>query len=484
MSYRDRTDGGVHPYWPLGMFQVRLPFVHYRFEWPDYLQGLLMCAVDLAAIALMTELLGMPFEAALAVVILNGVLYLAHHLLGDPVVPGWITPAIPLLIAYVATFEEGEQRVFALIAFQLTLGVFAVALGVTGLATKVVRILPPALKAGIVMGAGLAAVITVFDEGGRFHTFPFTISIAVGLAFYLLFSRHFANMKATSRFWRRFGNLGILPIIALAIVIAPLFDEAPWPQIEWGLSNPDFGTLWSQYTVFGLGFPPLSMFLTAIPTVLATYIVLFGDVLQARALLDEADESRPDEKVIYDPSRAHAIFGGRNAVMSIIGPDVAMCGPLWAAMHVVIVERYKDGKAAMHSIFGGSGSFRWGTNTGLLLMPVVTLVEPILGVALALTLLIQGYVSVRIGIMEARSQRDLGIAGVTGAVLATQGATWAFAVGIALCLLVYGRGFFSGEDDGTFAETATGSGSAGETPAQKTDIEPEDPGSPEERNTR
>ena len=46
-----------------------------------------MCAVDLAAIPLMTELLGMPFEVALAVVMLNGLLYLTHHLLGDPTVP-------------------------------------------------------------------------------------------------------------------------------------------------------------------------------------------------------------------------------------------------------------------------------------------------------------------------------------------------------------------------------------------------------------
>ncbi|HHV67333.1 MAG TPA: hypothetical protein GXX48_06785, partial [Ochrobactrum intermedium] len=73
-------------------------------------------------------------------------------------------------------------------------------------------------------------------------------------------------------------------------------------------------------------------------------------------------------------------------------------------------------------------------------------------VALTLTLLIQGYVSVRIGVMEARSQRDLGIAGITGAVLATRGAGWAFATGVILCLLIYGREFFRGEVDQTFVK--------------------------------
>lgn len=450
-TWKERAAGEESPYVPLGPFKLRLPFLHYRFEWPDYFQGLLMCAVDLAAIPLMTELLGMPFEAALAVVILNGLLYLLHHLLGDPVVPGWITPAIPLLMAYCATFPEGPERVHALISFQIMLGVLSVFLGMAGLAGKVVRFVPAAIKAGIIMGAGFAAVITVFKEGGRFDSFPWTISIAVGLAFYLIFSRHFAALKQRNAFWATLGKLGIFPIIALAIVLAPLFGEASWPELEWGLSTPDFGLLWREYTVFGLGWPPASMFLIALPTVFATYLVLFGDVIQSKALLDEADQARPDEKIDYQPDRAHLIFGGRNALMAVFGPDVAMCGPLWAAMHVVILERYREGRKVMDSVFGGSGSFRWGTNTGLLLMPIVTLVQPILGVALALTLLIQGYVSVRIGILAARSQRDLGIAGVVGAVLATRGAAWAFASGILLCLLIYGRDFFRGETDGTFA---------------------------------
>ncbi len=102
----ERIDGQEQPYWPAGPFKIRLPFVHYKFEWPDYCQGLLMCAVDLSAIPLMAELLGMPFEVALAVVVLNGLFYLTHHLLGDPVVPGWITPAVPLIMAYCATFPK------------------------------------------------------------------------------------------------------------------------------------------------------------------------------------------------------------------------------------------------------------------------------------------------------------------------------------------------------------------------------------------
>lgn len=450
--WQDRKDGEESPFISLGPFKLRLPFIHYKFEWPDYFQGLLMCAVDLAAIPLMIELLGMPFDVALAVVLMNGLLYLTHHLLGDPVVPGWITPAVPLIMAYCMLFPEGPERVHSLVAFQMTLGLFSIVLGATGLASKVVTFIPPAIKSGVILGAGFAAVNSVFVIGGRFDSFPWSISIAVGIAFYLIFSRHFARLKKTNPVLDLIGKLGILPIILLAVVIAPLFGEAAWPEVEWGLISPDFSTLFQEYTVIGLGFPPLMMFVSAVPTVLAAYIVLFGDVLQSRALIAEADSLRPDEHIDYNPNRAHLIFGGRNTLMSIIGPDIVMAGPLWAAMQVVVIERYKEGKAAMNSLFGGSGSFRWGTNSGLLLLPIVSLVEPILGIALSLTLLIQGFVSVRIGIVESRSNRDLGIAGIIGAVLVSRGATWAFAVGIILTLLVYGRDFFRGENEKIFTK--------------------------------
>ncbi len=180
--WKQRRAGEEGSFIALGPFKLRLPFIHYRFEWPDYFQGLLMCAVDLAAIPLMIELLGMPFEVALAVVLMNGILYLTHHLLGDPVVPGWITPAIPLIMAYCMTFQEGTDRVHSLIAFQMTLGALAILLGVTGMAKKVVSFIPQAIKSGIIIGAGFAAVNSVFVVGGRFDSFPWSISIAVGIA--------------------------------------------------------------------------------------------------------------------------------------------------------------------------------------------------------------------------------------------------------------------------------------------------------------
>ncbi len=441
-KWKKREFGQEAPFIPLGPFKLRIPFVHYRFELPDYLQGLLMCAVDLAAIPLMVELLGMPFEAAIAIVILNGLLYLLHHMLGDPVVPGWITPAIPLLIIYVETFPQGIDRIHALISFQMALGLLAVLLGMTKMAKKVVIRIPPAIKSGIILGAGLAAVATVFEKGGRFDLFPMTIVISVGIAFYLIFSDDFKRKSKNNKVWATIGKLGIFPIILLAVIIAPILGETEWPQLEWGFTKPDFELMLHNYTVFGVGFPPFSMFISSIPMAMAAYIVLFGDILQSEAILNEADELRRDEKIDYDPDRAHLIFGGRNLLMSVFGPDIVMCGPLWAAMHVVIVERYKKGRKAMDSIFGGSGSFRLGTNTGLLLLPIVSLVKPILGIALALTLLIQGYVSVRIGIQESRNQKDLGIAGVIAAILVVKGATWAFAAGIILTFLIYGKKMF------------------------------------------
>jgi len=437
-----REYGKIQPGIPLGPLTLRIPFIHYRFEWADYIQGLLMCTVCLAIIPVLTSKLGMSFEVALAIVILNGTLYLTHVTFGDPVVPGWVTPAIPLLIAYCVTFPAGVERMQALIAFESTFGVFCLLLGVTGLAKKFISLIPNAVQAAILLGAGFAAVMLVFKPGEglkSFDSYPWTIIISIGIAYYLLFSDHFKKIRTTHPILRYLGNLGMMPALALAVIIGPLLGEIPWPTYDTNIfTRPDFGTLWKDFTMMGaIPVPPLKMFITGLPMVISAYIVVFGDVIQSQALLDDAQKYRPDEHVDYNPNRSHIIFGARNIIMSVFGPDISMCGPLWAAMQVVICERYKHGPEAMESVNGGAGSFRWGTWTGYFLSPILATVRPILGVGLASTMLIQGYVSVRVGILKARSFNDLGIAGVAGAILATRGAAWGLGAALLLCGLIY-----------------------------------------------
>ena len=439
-----REFGQAQPYIPLGPFQLRLPFIHYRFELPDYIQGLLMCAVCLGIIPVLQEYLGMPFEVAITVVILNGFLYLWHAHLGDPVIPGWITPAIPLLLLWLKAFPEGAPRVQALIAFEMELGIFSFVLGSTGLAKKFVDVVPDALKSGILIGAGVAAVRLVFEKGGRFDSYPWTITIAIGFAFYILFSNHFKEIRHKNKLLKYVSDLGLMPALILAIIIAPLFKELPWPTISWGFTVPQFYTLFTEWTPFAarIGWPSLSVFMDAAPLVAAVYVVLFGELIQAEALIDEAREFRHgDENVHYDANRNNIICGLRNMTMSMIGPDLSMCGPLWAAMQVVTCERYKHGREAMDSLFGGVASFRLGTFTGYFLMPIVTVVKPILPIALSLTMLIQGYVAVRVGVLKARTFNDLGVAGIVASVLISRGAGFAFGVGIVLCILIYGKDF-------------------------------------------
>lgn len=440
---RIREYGKVQPGIPMGPLTLRLPFIHYRFEIADYLQGLLMCTVCLSIIPILTGKLGMSFEVALAIVILNGTLYLAHVTFGDPVVPGWVTPAIPLLVAYCETFAPGAERMQALIAFQLMFGIFCVLLGVTGVAKKFIGLIPNAVQSAVLLGAGFAAIIMIFTPGKGLKSFdanPWTITICVGLAFYLLFSESFKIFKKKHKWAYYLGNLGMMPALLLAIFVGPMVGELSWPDYT-GIaifSRPDFTTLFRDFTILGnIPFPSAGMFLSSIPMVLSAYIVIFGDVLQTQALLEDAQKYRPDEDVNYNPNRSHIIFGGRNIFMSIFGPDISMCGPLWAAMQVVVSDRYKNGPAAMESINGGAGSFRWGTWTGYFIAPIVASVKPILGVGLASTMMIQGYVSVRVGVLKSRGFNDLGIAGVAGAIVATRGAAWGLAAALLLVIMQY-----------------------------------------------
>lgn len=431
MAYK-RAHGAEQHYIPLGIFKLRLPFMHWRWEWPEALQGLILCATCLGAIPVLTEYLGVSFEVALTMVIINGALYMLHFLLGDPVVPGWITPAVPLVMAFLTRYQIGPERTQAMIALQLLVALVFLVFGSTGIAAKLVKIIPNSIKGGVILGAGISAIMNVMNV--RFNTAPIVISLGTFTAFFILFSAGFKGLKDKSKLIKQIGNYGMLPAIILALVVGPLVGELPVPQLEWGFAQLRIGELISGYTVFGIGFPSARLFLEALPLMFAIYIIAFGDFVLAETVVCSADETRKDEVLEFNPNRSNLISGIRNTVLALISPFTQLAGPLWAAVTVSVCERYKGGREGMDSYWGGIGSFRIATFISVTLMPIVSLVRPALPVALALTLAVQGFACAYIALGMLNDNYERGVAGFMAVILALKGASWGLGVGVLLWL--------------------------------------------------
>ena len=439
MARKYREYGGEQSYIPAGIFKIRLPFIHYKWSWPECFQALLMCATCLSAIPVLTDVLGVDYELALSMVIINGFGYCLHILLGDPVVPGWITPCIPLTIAFLSQYEIGPIRTQHLIALQILVGVIFLVMGVTGAAKKLIHVFPNSLKGGILLGAGIAAVIGEFKVGARLETYPISITVGALVAYFTLFSPTFRQMRKESKFIGAVGKFGMLPAIIVAVILGPLVGELPWFTIEIGsvIKIPEFGRLIQEVSPFGpVGWPAASVFIAALPMAFVAYIIAFGDFVTSEELLKEADEIRQDEKIDFNASRSNIVSAIRNFMMAFIAPYTQLCGPLWAAVTAAISQRYKDGPEEMESIHSGMGTFRITTFIAVALIPISSLLASVLPVALSLTILVQGYICTRLAMDICRTEKDKGIAGVMGAVLATRGAAWGLAVGIIIALLL------------------------------------------------
>ena len=85
----------------------------------NFFQGLILGATALSSIPYLTDNLGLPYELAWSCVIIEVFMYMLHGWLGDPVVPGWITPTLPFTLAYLNGFEKwtrqnpGDDRIAA-----------------------------------------------------------------------------------------------------------------------------------------------------------------------------------------------------------------------------------------------------------------------------------------------------------------------------------------------------------------------------------
>ncbi|UTW49836.1 solute carrier family 23 protein [Bacterioplanoides sp. SCSIO 12839] len=434
----ERQHGTEHPYWPAGPFKIRLPFIHYRWEFPEMIQGFIMFVVGLAMIPLLQKYLGMPYEAALAFTFIAGLGYILPALLGVPMVPGWITPAIPVVLLFLGGYEPGPEAIKAMFALQIEVTIIFLVLGLTGWGSKLVNVIPNSLKSGIIIGAGIAALMGELKTGGRVDSTPISLIAGSVVAAYILFSLSFKNVMEQNAFARKIANFGMVPGMIIAMIIGWVVGEYPLPEIEWGITNPDFG-LMADYLIFATGFPETEMFLLAIPTALIAYVIAFGDILVGRTLLERVDRERDDEKIEINVDRVHVVTSIRNALHAFLAPWPGLSGPLFTAVHATVAERYAMGKKAMDSIYSGAGTFWIAGLMALLCLPLVTMFKPVLPIALSLTLILTAYICIMVGMEQLDNPTERGVAGIVAVTLAMpdpKSTVYAIVIGLLLYFLI------------------------------------------------
>lgn len=426
------------PYIPLGPFKLRLPGIHYKIEFVEFFQGILIGATALSAIPYLTEYLGIPYELAWSCVIIETLLYILHGMLGDPVIPGWITPTLPLTLSYLLTFDKGPERIQAMIALQLLVAIIFLFMGVTNLAKRFVNLVPTSIKGGILIAAPFTVIQSQLADNGQFTMYPIAVTAGFCLLALISFSESYQNKRKKSKFLDIVAKYGNLFPYLLAMVVGVLVKELEPPQFELGtiIKIPQLKEMIETVSIFGVGFPTIQMFMKALPLAFVCYIIAFGDFITTESLVEEAKESRDDEFVDFNPNRSNLISGIRNLILAILAPFPPLSGPLWAGMTVSVSMRYREGKEAMKSLIGGMSSFRIGSFFSIICIPIVLFMKPIFPVGASLTLLFQAFVCAKIGMDYCKTGVDRSIAGLVAAVLAVKGSTWGLLIGILLNALL------------------------------------------------
>ncbi|VAX08901.1 hypothetical protein MNBD_ALPHA03-2160 [hydrothermal vent metagenome] len=429
-----------------GPFTARLPLLHMRVEWPELLQGVVVAAsTGLALTPLLVAAFGLTFEEAITISIFHTILISSHVVLfGEPFAPGWVTPALPLALAFVlGGYDTPVERFQMMTALSLNLAGLMFFLGITGLGKKLILYIPTAIKAGIILGAALSAFKRVFvDDFKTIEAMPVSMTLALITCLVVSFSLPFQALKLKYKSLAALASLGLLPGFIIAGIVGTYLGEITF-DIQWGLLVPPVGDLMSKVSPFYIGWPPLSFFIEAIPLAIITYTIVFGDLLTGIAIIREAEKARPDDKLDIDTSRSHIVIAIRNAVMGIVAPFFPTQGCLWTGVHVVVVQRWAEGKDKMETLVGGiSAYYLYGVPFLLLFLPVVTFLKPFMPIALVLTLILTGFACAYVALSMPKGKEERGIMLLTAFFLVFFAPWVGLVIGILAVLLLLGTGAF------------------------------------------
>ncbi|MBL6902640.1 MAG: hypothetical protein ISR29_00360 [SAR86 cluster bacterium] len=428
-----------------GPFTLRIPFIHLRFRAGEFFQGMVISGATAFAAVPIAMGLGLTFEEGVALSFIAGTLIGAGPIFfGEPMAPGWVTPAVPIVIAAFAAkgqfngvYDPAVFQFMAAMCIEFTLLLFI--MGITGWGKKLIEIIPNGLKAGIILGAALAAFYQVFvTDLDKLMIQPISMGLAISLCVITTFSEPFKKLALNNKFFKVIGSLGLLPGFVLAALVAFLLNEVTF-NIEWGFRIPDVVSLFNRTSPLAIGFPSIDMYLEAIPLVVIGYTLLFGDLITGTEVLNDAQSQRPDEPLDVNLDRSHLSVAMRNFLGLLVNPFFPTQGALWTGVHVVVAERWKKGPKEMPSIFDGLGSYYlMGIPFLYVTLPFITLMKPLMQMALTLTLILTGFACAYVAMAIPKKNSEMASA-LLIAVFITFFSAWiGLLIGILLSIFVVG----------------------------------------------
>jgi len=267
---------------------------------------------------------------------------------------------------------------------------------------------------------------------------PISMAVAIILCVITTFSDPFKKLAERNIFIKKVGSLGLLPGFIIAALVAYFLKEVTF-DIQWGFQVPDVVALFNKTSPLVIGFPSFAMYLEALPLVIIGYTLLFGDLITATEVLNDGQKSRPDEPLDINLDRSHLSIAVRNFLGLLVNPFFPTQGALWTGVHVVVVERWKKGPKEMPSIFDGLGSYYlMGLPILYFTLPFITLMKPLMQMALTLTLILTGFACAYVAMAIPKKNTEMASA-LLIAVFITFFSAWVgLLVGILLSILVIG----------------------------------------------
>lgn len=435
MAMLKREYGGIQPCIKAGPFRIRIPFIHFKISLPEVVTGLMNACTSYGALAVLISTLGVDPAVAWALVVFETSCYTLNWLLGEPSICGWITPAMAIIVVFLESFDGSTARLQVLTCVELELAAMFIFLGATGLSKKLNTLVPPAIKAGIVMGAGVNAVAVRLTQGGAVDTVTVGCLGGLFVVFLLMFSKRVRKYMDTNRFVAILGNYSFLWAVIALLVLGGAAGEF---NFEWSgeiLKVPDFGMLFMTVSPLFIGFGGVDYWVQAIPYAVIAWVIAYGDFVTVQQLGLQA--SRDDEYIEFDPNRTNIICGLRNLLLGLFAPYPALAGPLSAPYCVATYARYKQsGRQGMDSIYDGSGTNLIFTVLGLFVYPLYEASLAASAALLVVVLLIQGWLCAQIAFGLVRDDLDKGMTGMIAGFIVARGGGVGFIAAIVLYLVI------------------------------------------------